>query len=33
VPIDIVHPRSLSGTRFLELRDSIFEAIGVAHRV
>ena len=33
VPIEIAHPRSLSGTRLLELRDSIFEALGVAHRV
>jgi NitT/TauT family transport system ATP-binding protein len=33
VDIDIAHPRDLSGRRYLELRDSIFEEIGLAHRV
>jgi ABC-type nitrate/sulfonate/bicarbonate transport system ATPase subunit len=33
VPIDIPHPRELSSPRYLELRDGIFEEIGLAHRV
>jgi NitT/TauT family transport system ATP-binding protein len=33
VQIDIGHPRDISSSRYLELRDSIFEAIGLAHRV
>jgi NitT/TauT family transport system ATP-binding protein len=33
VTIDLPHPRDLSSRRYLELRDSIFEAIGLAHRV
>lgn len=33
VEIDIPHPRDLSGPRYLELRDSIFDAIGLAHKV
>jgi ABC-type nitrate/sulfonate/bicarbonate transport system ATPase subunit len=33
VPIDIPHPRDLSSPRYLELRDGIFEEIGLAHRV
>lgn len=33
VEIDIPHPRDLSSTRYLELRDRIFEEIGLAHKV
>lgn len=33
VDIDIPHPRDLSGPRYLELRDQIFEEIGLAHKV
>ena len=33
VEIDIEHPRDLSSRRYLELRDSIFEEIGLAHKV
>ncbi|HEV8628886.1 MAG TPA: ABC transporter ATP-binding protein [Thermoanaerobaculia bacterium] len=33
VTIDIAHPRDLSSRRYIELRDSIFEEIGLAHRV
>jgi ABC-type nitrate/sulfonate/bicarbonate transport system ATPase subunit len=33
VPIDIPHPRDISSPRYLELRDSIFEEIGLAHKV
>ncbi len=33
VDIDIPHPRDLSSRRYIELRDSIFEEIGLAHRV
>lgn len=33
VEIDIPHPRDLSSPRYLELRDAIFEEIGLAHRV
>ncbi len=33
VPIDIPHPRDISAPRYLELRDSIFEEIGLAHKV
>lgn len=33
VEIDIPHPRDLSGRRYLELRDQIFEEIGLAHKV
>ena len=33
VEIDIPHPRDLSGPRYLELRDQIFEEIGLAHKV
>jgi ABC-type nitrate/sulfonate/bicarbonate transport system ATPase subunit len=33
VPIDIPHPRDLSSRRYLELRDAIFEEIGLAHRI
>jgi NitT/TauT family transport system ATP-binding protein len=33
VDIDIPHPRDLSSRRYIELRDSIFAEIGLAHRV
>jgi NitT/TauT family transport system ATP-binding protein len=33
VEIDIPHPRDLSSPRYLALRDSILEEIGLAHRV
>ena len=33
VVIDIPHPRDISSPRYLELRDSIFEEIGLAHTV
>lgn len=33
VPIDIPHPRDISAPRYLELRDSVFEEIGLAHKV
>ena len=33
VDIDIDHPRDISAKRYLELRDSIFEEIGLAHQV
>jgi NitT/TauT family transport system ATP-binding protein len=33
VDIDLPHPRDLSSRRYLELRDSIFEEIGLAHRI
>jgi NitT/TauT family transport system ATP-binding protein len=33
VDIDISHPRDLSSPRYIELRDSIFAEIGLAHRV
>ncbi len=33
VDIDIPHPRDISSPRYLELRDSIFEEIGLAHKV
>ena len=33
VTIDIPHPRDLSSPRYIELRDGIFEEIGLAHRV
>ncbi|MEO8431304.1 MAG: ABC transporter ATP-binding protein [Acidobacteriota bacterium] len=33
VSIDLPHPRDLSSRRYLELRDGIFEEIGLAHRV
>ena len=33
VPIDIPHPRNLSSPRYLELRDGIFEQIGLAHKI
>src|SRR5579864_5067848 len=33
VNIDIDHPRDISSRRYLELRDGIFEEIGLAHKV
>lgn len=33
VEIDIPHPRDISSDRYLELRDGIFEQIGLAHKV
>ena len=33
VDIDIAHPRDISSPRYLELRDSIFGEIGLAHKV
>jgi len=33
VEIDVPHPRDISSPRYLELRDSIFEEIGLAHKV
>ncbi|MBV9496142.1 MAG: ABC transporter ATP-binding protein [Acidobacteria bacterium] len=33
VEIDIPHPRDLSSARYIELRDSIFAEIGLAHQV
>jgi ABC-type nitrate/sulfonate/bicarbonate transport system ATPase subunit len=33
VRIDLPHPRDLSSRRYLELRDGIFEEIGLAHRI
>jgi NitT/TauT family transport system ATP-binding protein len=31
--VDIPHPRDISSPRYLELRDGIFEQIGLAHKV
>ena len=31
--VDLPHPRDLSSRRYLELRDSIFEEIGLAHKI
>jgi ABC-type nitrate/sulfonate/bicarbonate transport system ATPase subunit len=33
VEIDIPHPRDISSHRYLELRDGIFEEIGLAHQI
>jgi NitT/TauT family transport system ATP-binding protein len=33
VEVDIAHPRDLSSPRYIELRDGIFEEIGLAHKV
>jgi ABC-type nitrate/sulfonate/bicarbonate transport system ATPase subunit len=33
VDIDIAHPRDLSAPRYIQLRDSIFAEIGLAHQV
>ncbi|MGZ4780098.1 MAG: ABC transporter ATP-binding protein, partial [Thermoanaerobaculia bacterium] len=33
VDIDIPHPRDLSSRRYIELRDLLFNEIGLAHQV
>ena len=33
VDIDMPHPRDISSPRYLELRDGILDAIGLAHKV
>jgi len=33
VNIDIAHPRDISSRRYLELRDGIFQQIGIAHKL
>ena len=33
VDIDIAHPRDLSSPRYIQLRDSIFAEIGLAHKI
>jgi ABC-type nitrate/sulfonate/bicarbonate transport system ATPase subunit len=33
LPIDMPHPRDISSRRYLDLRDAIFEEIGLAHKV
>jgi NitT/TauT family transport system ATP-binding protein len=33
VNIDIAHPRDISSPRYLELRDGIFQQIGIAHKL
>ena len=33
VRVDIAHPRDISSARYLELRDGIFEQIGLAHKI
>jgi NitT/TauT family transport system ATP-binding protein len=33
VSIDIPHPRDISSARYLELRDGIFQQIGLAHKI
>ena len=33
VEIDMPHPRDMSSRRYIELRDSIFDEIGLAHKV
>jgi NitT/TauT family transport system ATP-binding protein len=33
LPVDIPHPRDLSAPRYLSLRDTVFEEIGLAHSV
>jgi NitT/TauT family transport system ATP-binding protein len=33
VEVDLPHPRDLSSPRYLALRDSILEEIGLAHRI
>jgi NitT/TauT family transport system ATP-binding protein len=33
VNIDLTHPRDISSPRYLELRDGIFQQIGLAHKV
>jgi ABC-type nitrate/sulfonate/bicarbonate transport system ATPase subunit len=33
VPVDLPHPRDISSRRYLDLRDAVFEEIGLAHKV
>jgi ABC-type nitrate/sulfonate/bicarbonate transport system ATPase subunit len=33
VEVDIPHPRDISSARYLELRDGIFDEIGLAHKI
>jgi ABC-type nitrate/sulfonate/bicarbonate transport system ATPase subunit len=33
VEIDIPHPRDISSPRYLELRNGIFNQLGLAHKV
>ncbi len=33
VNVDIAHPRDISSARYLELREGIFEQIGLAHKI
>jgi NitT/TauT family transport system ATP-binding protein len=33
VDIDVPHPRDISASRYLKLRDGIFEEIGLAHKI
>jgi NitT/TauT family transport system ATP-binding protein len=33
IDIDLAHPRDISSRRYLELRDGIFEQIGLAHKI
>jgi NitT/TauT family transport system ATP-binding protein len=33
VEVDIPHPRELSSPRYLQIRDGILEAIGLAHGI
>jgi ABC-type nitrate/sulfonate/bicarbonate transport system ATPase subunit len=33
VPIGMPHPRDISSRRYLDLRDAVFEEIGLAHKV
>ena len=33
VEIDIPHPRDISDARYLQLRDGIFDQIGLAHKI
>jgi ABC-type nitrate/sulfonate/bicarbonate transport system ATPase subunit len=33
VDVDIAHPRDISSARYLELREGIFEQIGLAHKI
>ncbi len=33
VSIDIEHPRDISSPHYLQLRDGIFQQIGLAHKI
>jgi ABC-type nitrate/sulfonate/bicarbonate transport system ATPase subunit len=33
VEVDLPRPRDLSSRRYIELRDSIFDELGLAHRI